>query len=1465
MRPLVRKGERRFKRLTALMAIAVLSGGLATPGVASAAPGTTASTPEERASKEAKESRKQVPIPELTTETQLVVANPDGSFTAKLHNGPARFKDTSGAWVDIDLNLTQRADGTVAPRAHQNGLVLAGRSGPGDHDLAMLTVSGHEIALGWRGPLPEPTLEGPKATWPEVFPGVDLVVDVTRSGFEQSIVVKDRAGLAHVRALDLPWRASGLTEREKSDGTVELSKPDGAVVARIPAARMWDSRKNKAGDHLATARVDVKVRRQPKSAAASLAVTPDARFLDDSKLQFPVTIDPSVVTLTAGFDAFVQTGYVSDQSGNGDLKLGYSDDGGTWTARSYLRYDNLGGYANVAVQSAVLYLWEYHSWSCTAAGWEAWRVSWADSSLRWSKQPSWQGGAPVGTSTLTKGHDAACDDGWVTISVAGALQYAFSNSLSSQAIGLMASSENNHNGWKRFHSAQAANAPYVSLTYNRTPNTPTNLKAQGKACASGMTVSTTAGQPQLQATMSDGDGDSMSARFYVAEQGAAMPATPSASVSAGSGTVATVTIPTSIILVEGKTYVWQVEGNDGSATGPRASCEFKVDNGTMQTPPVVTSSDGVYPRNGSGGGPGVTGQFTFAPNGVSTVDRYQYRFIYRGQTTPWVTRSAMAGAPATIKWTPPFDDGLSTDPVPVEQLNMGGQFKLEVKMGNPTLGWFNNVETFTGQVRSAPAVATSLAMNEDETSTVLIDEVNRSETQPNGQRPATIHNLVKSPENLGDYGTSWYFNGTDAYAEGPSPIGLAPSSDYQSDSYAFSLWARLADKDSDHAALSNRAGTWDQFKVEYNKQNDRWLFTVDGGTYWGVLSTTVPQIGVWTHLAGTFDFTTRKIRFYVNGLQEGESVFVDSYAETTNYIWIGRSDDSYWHGEIDDVRLWTRVLDPREIAALASAETASWSLDTTLVSGKSSPIEPFDMTAHDQTGTVDITSDVSLPEQAAWWSPVGHITGDGGSIKLNNATKQYLEMQPASQPGVVRTGESFTVSAWVHLDTMPTGTESQTWTAVAQDGVCRSGFFLGVKILSGQANWFFYLPDRDTAADGVTCDSPSGARVSTPITTAQIGQTGSGESARDVWVQLVGVYDASANTSRLFVDGADMGVAARGGRWSAGGPFTVGRALWPNAGAGMATDFFTGRIDSVRISQGVQAPETVMRNFLLDGGVLASAGTTVPIVGAAGSAACQAAEGVDKVFDGMASNNSKWCSSATTKWIQVQTAAAQPLTGVMIYHAVGGGEWQPAFDTKDYDILTSTDGTTWSTAMQVRGNTAGVSRHTFTSAINAKYVKVNIITPEQSGGTVARIFEIVLYKGTKVPTGTVTTVGSTSSCSANETSDKAGDGSYTTRYCGYPKTLQADLGSVKTISSAVLWHAGSAAEYPGWNTGSFDILASVDGVKWTLVQQVRGNNGGATVHDFKYPINARYLKIDIMLPAVDNSNYVRLFEIEVYK
>jgi hypothetical protein len=105
-------------------------------------------------------------------------------------------------------------------------------------------------------------------------------------------------------------------------------------------------------------------------------------------------------------------------------------------------------------------------------------------------------------------------------------------------------------------------------------------------------------------------------------------------------------------------------------------------------------------------------------------------------------------------------------------------------------------------------------------------------------------------------------------------------------------------------------------------------------------------------------------------------------------------------------------------------------------------------------------------------------------------------------------------------------------------------------------------------------------------------------------------------------------------------------------------------------------------------------------------------------------NSDKWCSAAGSRWLQVDLGTSAAISGFTVRHASAGGE-DAGFNTRDFTIQVSQNGSTWSTPVTVTGNTAGVTTHPV--AVTGRYVRLNVTTPTQTGDAAARIYELEVY------------------------------------------------------------------------------------------------------------------------------------------
>ena len=590
-----------------------------------------------------------VEVSNLLTETTRVWAEKNGTFTVDIAFAPVRAR-SGDSWVEVDVNLVMAADGSVASRAHALGLTFSGaQNTDGDHDLASFGLGAERVTLGWQGRLPAPVIDGSRATYSGVRPGVDLVLEATSKGFEQYFIVKDRAALASVATIALPWRTpSGLATTRNKDGDLELRNRKGELRGRMPSAYMWDASVNAAGDHGRRAKVDLTVRKNKAARGGSeVAITPDAAFLARPDITFPVTIDPFYAAVYPDEDIFVQTSWGVDTSGHADLRLG-TYNGGSDTARTYLNVDT-SEIEGTRINWATLKLWEWHSQSCTPTTWEAWRTQAVDMSVKWTSQPSFTGGGwyeKIGTSTQTLGYSASCNDGWVEIDATPGFQTAANTGQDLLTIGLKANNEGDSNSYMKFRSADYAGPlPHIMLNYDYRPEVESQETTPSSACVIG------AGRPYinnlrptLQAQLSDPEGAPITATFewFVTGGGIIGSATTSQQAS---NTEFSAVVPAGAF-TNGNTYSWRVRGVDaaGSISTWSSWCEFTIDTTEPTINPGVWSPS--FPQNGWAGVSGVAGDFTFGP-GIGSSGPPTGRWLFNEGTGSTVVDSSGNNRPLT--------------------------------------------------------------------------------------------------------------------------------------------------------------------------------------------------------------------------------------------------------------------------------------------------------------------------------------------------------------------------------------------------------------------------------------------------------------------------------------------------------------------------------------------------------------------------------------------------------------------------------------------------------------------------------------------------------------------------------------------------------------------------------------------------------------------------------------------------
>jgi hypothetical protein len=142
---------------------------------------------------------------------------------------------------------------------------------------------------------------------------------------------------------------------------------------------------------------------------------------------------------------------------------------------------------------------------------------------------------------------------------------------------------------------------------------------------------------------------------------------------------------------------------------------------------------------------------------------------------------------------------------------------------------------------------------------------------------------------------------------------------------------------------------------------------------------------------------------------------------------------------------------------------------------------------------------------------------------------------------------------------------------------------------------------------------------------------------------------------------------------------------------------------------------------------------------------------------------------------------------------------------------------------------AGATTHVIEPAVEARFVRLNVIRPSYSGESVARIYEFEVY-GPDGPRNLALGRPATGSlpCSQDRGPEKAVNGSVgrgkTDSWCAedWPLFLQVDLGATRPVTRFVVNHASAGGESEEADTREFNIQVSTEGKVFTTVETSSG-------------------------------------------
>jgi hypothetical protein len=406
---------------------------------------------------------------------------------------------------------------------------------------------------------------------------------------------------------------------------------------------MFDASTDEYGDPTQELPVDTAV--TTTATGVDLSLTPDQAFLQDPATQYPVTIDPTTSTISPSFDTYVQQNATVDESSSQTLHIGEFS---TYESRAYLRW-SLGAYQGLTIQAATLKMWDAGAPACTGQPWQLYSSANANTSTRWTAQPTI--GAQDSSATSAAGA-TGCAAAYINIDAKTWLTTLLSAGTTDGTLMLRAGTETNTAQQKVFWSSETNEPPQLSVTYDRPPGT-AGVPTVSPAGSYNSRAYTSSSRPTFatQATDPDGDPVSYAVSVYNSSSGGSLIA------SCTTGTVASgasASCTPSASLSDNTTYWAEARATDSSglvgAWSTQSSGAFDV---STTAPPVPTISCPGYTAGSSTVAPGGTISCTITATGSGFDEPDAVNVTVDGGTSSSdaVTTSSTSTVTATVAGT----------------------------------------------------------------------------------------------------------------------------------------------------------------------------------------------------------------------------------------------------------------------------------------------------------------------------------------------------------------------------------------------------------------------------------------------------------------------------------------------------------------------------------------------------------------------------------------------------------------------------------------------------------------------------------------------------------------------------------------------------------------------------------------------------------------------------------------------
>ncbi len=315
----------------------------------------------EQSPKKITKGKEKIEIVGERTQTSKTFNNSDGTYTTEIYEAPIHFKDNKGNWKDIDNGLQKKKNngkGQYKNKANNFTVTFDERI---DKETNNVQVADNQYNLNiglkeieQKGEvIPAKEVIGVatdnQIEYQNVFDNISSTYSVGENFVKEDIIINKKPEKGLPQTFSYQLSLENLTYEQINNQIYLKDAKTGEIVYVIEAPFMYDAYKpvgfqsidgsNSIPEEAKSYDITLKTRKENNTLWIDL--TPDTAWLQDTKRQYPIVIDPTIVRIQGNskmVDTTIRKKFPTQTGGNDtELGTGTAIDGNI--VRSLLKFD----------------------------------------------------------------------------------------------------------------------------------------------------------------------------------------------------------------------------------------------------------------------------------------------------------------------------------------------------------------------------------------------------------------------------------------------------------------------------------------------------------------------------------------------------------------------------------------------------------------------------------------------------------------------------------------------------------------------------------------------------------------------------------------------------------------------------------------------------------------------------------------------------------------------------------------------------------------------------------------------------------------------------------------------------------------------------------------------------------------------------------------------------------------------